>query len=286
LARGSCLGHACWQLAKKGSPQLKSEEARQILAPGPQAITREKRRANAEDLASRLDRAFGRSVIAIGLYGSTGREADREFSDTEMFCVLDEIGENRRLEWVDAGGKYEVELFGEDVVRRKASELDEAWPVTHAVFANPRRLRGDVKFFAELRRLVFDHTQSQFDEVIRNIIVGELFEALGKVRNSMLHRTFESLPRVVTRVAIMAELMVGLSHRTIYTSSGLATEESMKLTPRPTGHDKLCAMIMRGELSDPERISLVMEQYWKGVIQWAAARNLELAAACNSPFWE
>jgi hypothetical protein len=30
------------------------------------------------------------------------------------------------MEWADGRGEYEVELFGDDVVRRKAGELNEA----------------------------------------------------------------------------------------------------------------------------------------------------------------
>ena len=251
---------------------------------GPQRIVREGRRASVHDIISRLESSFENSIVAIGLYGSTGRDVDREYSDVEMFCVLSKLGEDRRLEWADAGGKFEIELFGEDVVRRRAARLDEAWSVTHATFANPQRLCGDVSFFAELRRLVFEHSQNQFDDVIRAILVGELFEGLGKVRNAQLHGAHEQLPRVATRLAIMAELMVGLSHRHIYTAAGLATIESMKLEPRPSGHDELCEMVMRGELSAPDRISATIERYWTGVIEWAALRNLDLGDACKRPF--
>jgi hypothetical protein len=93
-----------------------------------------------EQIVSRLDTTFGDSIVAIGLYGSTAREAARDFSDIEMFCVLRNPGYDRRLEWVFGKGKAEIELFGEDVIRQRSAQLDEVWPVTHAVFANPKRI--------------------------------------------------------------------------------------------------------------------------------------------------
>jgi len=260
---------------------MDNEEAKIILARGPQPMDPEDRRAAVKHIVSRLDAAFGESVVAIGLYGSTARGADREYSDIEMFCIVRKPGEDRRLEWADNKGKYEIELFGEDVVQRKAAELDEVWPVTHAAFASPKPIRGEPAFFAALRRRVFDHTEGQFHDVIRAIIVGEMYEGLGKVRNSILSGTHESLPRVAMRIAIMAELMVGLASRHIYTAASLATEESMSLAPRPAGHDELCKMVMRGELNNPNQTSEVVERYWKSVIEWAAGAHIDLAPACR-----
>jgi kanamycin nucleotidyltransferase len=266
------------------SNRMDDIEALRILRQGPQRIDINERRAVVEKIVSRLDSTFGDSVIAIGLYGSTARDADRDFSDIEMFCVLRNPGYDRRLEWVFGKGKAEVELFGEDAIRQRSAQLDEVWPVTHAVFANPKRIKGEPAFFAELRRLVYDHTEAQFDDAIRGIIVGELYEGLGKVRNSILSRAYESLPRVTMRIAIMAELMVGLAHKHIYTAAGLATAESMNLTPRPANHDELCLMVARGELNNPNRISDVIESYWKGVIEWVAVEHIDLAPVFNWPF--
>jgi len=197
--------------------------------------------------------------------------------------VVNIAGENRRWEWADTNGKYEVELLGADVARRKAAELDEAWPVTHAKYANPRALRGEPAWFAELKQLVFDHSQAQFHEMIREIIVAELYEGLGKVRNSMLTARYDELPRVAMRIATMAQLLVGLAHRHIFTASGLAALESMQLAPRPSGHDELCAMVMRGELADPKRTSDVVESYWKSVVAWASETRIDLRPACKWP---
>jgi len=259
-------------------------EALRILAHGPQRIDANQRRAVVDQIASRLTAAFGDSIIAVGLYGSTARGVDRDFSDVEMFCVLRNPGYDRRLEWICGGVKAEIELFGEDVIRRKSAELDDVWPVTHAAFANPKPIRGAPAFFAELRRLVYDHTEAQFHDAIRGIIVGELYEGLGKVRNAMLSRAYESLPRVTMRIAIMAELMVGLAHKHIYTAAGLATAESMNLTPRPGNHDELCTMVVGSELSNPNRISDVVERYWKSVIEWAVAERIDLAPVLSWPF--
>ena len=262
---------------------MNEEEARRILAAGPQPRDTKGRRVAVEQIVSRLESTHGNSIVAIGLYGSAGRDADRQYSDVELFCVVSNRGEERRWEWTDGSGKYEVEVFGEEVATRKAAELNEAWAITHAKYASPKALRGEPALFAELRRLVFDHPEGQFREVIRDVIVAELFEGLGKVRNATASGKYEQLPRVAMRMALMAELMVGLAHRHVYTASSLATAESIQLAPRPSGHDELCTMVQRGELNEPVRTCEVIERYWKSVIEWAVSERIELAPACTWP---
>jgi hypothetical protein len=65
---------------------MDDDEAKKILVQGPRPVDAEDRRATLKPIISRLDGAFGDSIVAIGLYGSTARGADREYSDTEIFA--------------------------------------------------------------------------------------------------------------------------------------------------------------------------------------------------------
>jgi kanamycin nucleotidyltransferase len=117
---------------------MNENEAKRILSLAPQSLESFGRRVAVEQVVSRLDSKYGDSIVAIGLYGSTARDADREFSDVELFCVVKTSGRDQRLESAHAPCKYEVELFGEEVIRRKAAELDETWSVTHFAYVNPK----------------------------------------------------------------------------------------------------------------------------------------------------
>jgi kanamycin nucleotidyltransferase len=250
----------------------------------PRPLTRAQRLVVVDSFVARLLEAHRDHVVAIGLYGSTGRGADGTYSDIEMFCVIDQAGEDRRHEWIHGDGKAEVELFGEDVIRRKAAMLDEGWSVTHAEFAYPRRLRGDERFFTELRELVFAHPDETFAEVERAIIVDELYEGIGKVRNAAASGDFAKLPSRACRIALMSALLLGLARRKIYTAAGLDLVESMRLDGRPEGHDELCRMVMSGELADSKRLSITLEQHWRGVVEWIDREGLDMSPSLKRPF--
>lgn len=255
-------------MADKALPRFKD---------GPRALSRAQRLIVVDSIAARLLDAYRGHVVAIGLYGSTGRGADGPYSDVEMFCVIDRLGEDRRYEWIHGDGKVEVELFGEDVVRRKAAVVDEGWPVTHAEFAYPRHLQGDERFFHELRELVFAHPNETFAEVERAIIVDELYEGMGKVWNAVSTGDFSKLASRACRVALMSALLLGLARRKIYTAAGLDLAESMQLLGRPDGHDELCRLVMSGELADSRRVALMLERHWRGVIEWIDREGLDMS---------
>lgn len=116
-------------------PQIVADETPDRLSYGPRPLARDQRLVVVDSIVARLLEAYRHHVVAIGLYGSTGRGADAPYSDIEMFCVINRPGEDSRYEWIHGDGKAEVELLGEDVIRRKAAVVDEGWSVTQAEFA-------------------------------------------------------------------------------------------------------------------------------------------------------
>jgi kanamycin nucleotidyltransferase len=251
---------------------------------GPRPLARDQRLVVVDSIVARLLEVHRDHVVAIGLYGSTGRGADETYSDIELFCVIDKPGEDRRYEWIHGDGKAEVELFGEDVIRRKAAMVEEGWSVTHAEFAYPQRLRGDERFFSELRDLVFAHPDETFAKAERGIIVDELYEGIGKVRNAVATGDFVKLASRACRIALMSALLLGLARRKIYTAAGLDLAESMQLTERPEGHDELCRIVMAGDLADSKRVALTLEHHWQGVVEWIDREGLEMSPRFNWPF--
>lgn len=261
-----------------------ADETPPRFSSGPRPLARAQRLVVVDSIVARLLEAHRDHVVAIGLYGSTGRGADQAYSDIEMFCVIDQRGADRRYEWVHGDGKAEVELFGEDVIRAKAATVDEGWAVTHAKFAYPQRLRGDDRFFDELRDLVFAHPDETFAQAERGIIVDELYEGIGKVRNAVATGDFAKLASRACRTALMSALLLGLARRKIYTAAALDLAESMRLERRPDGHDELCRMVIAGHLADSSRVALALERHWRGVVEWIDREALDMSTSLKWPF--
>jgi kanamycin nucleotidyltransferase len=243
---------------------------------GPQPMDHEDRLALAKEIAGRFQAHFGDDVRAIGIYGSLARNTDTAYSDIEMYCIIKGQGIEKPYEWSTGPWKAEVDVQSGDVLLKWAAELDELWALTHGSCIHVLPLYDPENFFGQLKSLVFDHTDYEFNTVLKDMIVGELYEFLGKIRNTMAGGNTSSLPLQAGNLTKFGAFMIGLANRSLYTSSSTVFPESLSLPDRPGGYDALCEMVMRGELSDFPRVLQTADHFWEGVEAWAQARGLKI----------
>jgi kanamycin nucleotidyltransferase len=131
-------------------------------------------------------------------------------------------------------------------------------------------------FFPRLRDAALSHPDPAFEEAIRDVIVGEIYERIGKVRNARAEKNDACMPYLGVELARCGACLVGLDHRHLYTRSTRMFEESFELSGRPEGYDDLCRMVMAGDLADPARIADAADAFWSGVERWARERGVQI----------
>jgi kanamycin nucleotidyltransferase len=243
---------------------------------GPQPMNHEDRLALAKEIAGRFQAHFGDEVRAVGIYGSLARNTDTAYSDIEMYCIVKGDGIEKRYEWSAGNWKAEVDVQSGDVLTKWAAELDELWSLTHGSCIHILPLYDPENFFGSLKEKVYDHTDDEFNTVLKDMIVGELYEFLGKIRNTLASGNTSSLPLQAGNLTKFGAFMIGLANRSLYTSSSTLLPESLALQDRPQGYDALCQMVMRGELSDFPHVVEAADDFWEGVEAWARARGLKI----------
>ena len=243
---------------------------------GPHPRTREERWALVRELAERARTQHGDNLLAVGLYGSLARQTDGPYSDTEMMCVLRGEGIDYSAEWTSGPWKAEVNFFSADVVRAGAAELEEDWSLTQGAFAFIHPLHDPAQFFATLPPLVFDHTEAEFKNMMKLHIVGEVYEAIGKLRNAQHSGYTAFMPRLAFMLAGYGANLIGLMNRRLYTSAATMLDEALALPNQPGGYDHLCQLVQRGELSNPDQTCQTCEAFWQGLLDWSAQNGLQL----------
>jgi kanamycin nucleotidyltransferase len=243
---------------------------------GPKPMDRSRRLELAREIAARVQHHYGDAVVAVGVYGSLARGTDGPYSDIEMHCVVRGQGVDICHEWSAGPWKAEVDVYSEDVVLAWASELDVDWPVTHGACTNVWALYDPSGFFSRLRDAALSHPDEVFQQVILDVIVGEIYERMGKVRNARATNNEACLPYLAVDLAKCGACLLGLAHRHLYTTSTCMFEESLALPGRPDGYDRLCRMVMAGELADAARIAGACDAFWLGVERWADERGIQI----------
>ncbi|MCS6774643.1 MAG: hypothetical protein NZ693_11100 [Thermoflexales bacterium] len=236
---------------------------------------RQQRLALAERIAARLRAQYAESLIAVGIYGSTARNDDGPYSDLEMMAVLSE-GKTRRYEWATGTCKAEVNVLSRAQARADASALDVDWAMTHGQFIHVLPLFDSQGVFAELRACVYQHSRAAFDELLREIIIGEMLELVGKWRNMAARAEFSLLAVTAVQFARQACWLAGAAHQHVFSASARMFAEALALPDLPAGFDTLCARVLRGDLSDPQSVLTDCESLWQGVVLWAERRHLQL----------
>jgi kanamycin nucleotidyltransferase len=243
---------------------------------GPKSMDRSRRLELARHIVDQIQDHYRDDVLAIGVYGSLARGTDGPYSDIEMHCVVRGQGVDVCHEWSAGPWKAEVDVYSEDVVLEWASELDVDWSVTHGACVHVWVLHDPTGFFSRLRDAALLHPDQAFEEVIRDVIVGEIYERIGKARNARAEKNDACMPYLAVELAKCGACLIGLDHRHLYAASSRMFQESLELSGRPEGYDTLCRMVMAGDLADPARIADAADAFWSGVERWARERGIQI----------
>jgi kanamycin nucleotidyltransferase len=246
------------------------------MTSGPNSYTHTERLARAEQIAARFQAYYAENLLAIGIYGSLGRSMDGPYSDIEMHVIVKGEEIERSFEWSSGPWKAEVDVYSTDVFLAEAGKLDDLWPITQGSFARVLPLHDPKRLFHRAAHAVFDHTLEDYNRLIREVLIGDLYEMIGKARNALARGQTGDLAAEAVLAARYAACVVGLANRCLYSTGPEIFPESLGLPGRPAGYDELIEMVMRGELSDPRRVIKVMDTLWEGEEAWAAGCGLKL----------
>jgi len=241
---------------------------------GPQPMDRAARLDLAHNLARRLRQHYGERVLAIGAYGSLARGTDRPYSDIELHCVLHGTQYERWLEWSAGPWKAEIDVYSQELLLARAAQVDGDWPISHGAVTAVMALYDPDGYFPRLKAAVFSQPDAVFRRVMRDVIVGNIYEHIGKIRNAQADGYTAPLPALAVDLARDGARLIGLDNRYLYTTNTRLWEESLSLPDRPAGYDTLVGLVMAGTLDAAAQLAGMADAFWAGVERWAAARNL------------
>jgi kanamycin nucleotidyltransferase len=199
-----------------------------------------------------------------------------------MHCILHGQGVNACFEWSAGPWKAEVDVYSADVLLRWAAELDVFWPITHGAAVMGQPLYDPTGFFPRLRQAALDHPAEAFEKVIKDVIVGAIYELVGKLRNAAVASNLAVLPYFAVDLAKAGACLVGLANRHLYTTTSQMWAESLALPGSPEGYKALVRLVMSGRLDRPARITQIVDGFWEGVERWAVGRGLELTGSLEN----
>ncbi|MCB0064453.1 MAG: hypothetical protein KDE19_20150, partial [Caldilineaceae bacterium] len=124
------------------------------------------------------------------------------------------------------------------------------------------------------RNLVFAPPAAEFNQLLEEMIVGELYEWIGKLRNAQQVGNAAAIPPLAVHFVEHLAQILAIAHRHCYTTGSRTLADSLTLARRPAGYDALCGTVMRGALHDTEVVAAQIEACWRGLADWAQGEGL------------
>lgn len=244
---------------------------------GPVPLDHDERLALARAIGERARVRF--DALAVGIYGSLARGEDGPYSDIEMFVVVPgEVDET--FEWLHAGWKIEVDVRGRDLLSRDAATVSEDWSITQGSYLDVMPLHDPGGVFAELAAIVRGIPAAELDLALERIIVGDLWEMIGKLRNAR-SRGQPPPAGFLTYILELGYWMIGIANRRTYPSAARAWSDALALPDRMAGYEELCRLASTGDTGDAARVFEACDAFWDGVAAWAVARGLRIEAPAH-----
>jgi kanamycin nucleotidyltransferase len=243
---------------------------------GPQPISSEERRQNAQAITRVLQAHYQDRLLALGIYGSLGRGNDGPYSDIEMHCIVQGEGIEQCFEWSTGPWKAEVDVYSPEVILALAAEVEGDWAITHGAYVRVLPLHDPGAFFPKLKDAALSQPEEVFRWRMKEVLVGDLYELVGKTRNAWAAQKLGCLPEYALHLAHGTAGLVGLAQRYLFSSSTTLFEEALGLPNLPEGFEPLCRRVMGGWLSSPRKIVKEINLLWDGLELWAQERGIEL----------
>lgn len=234
----------------------------------PAATTKEQKIHMIDQLKNRLLHLHGDAILAIGMYGSIAQGIDGPYSDIELRVVTKDGVSLPGYEFIYLPFKIEISMIQKQEIYRSASAVDDSWAIKAGAYAHLAAIYDPNGLLEEIRTLPMQVSEEAIREVMREFMIWEPYETVGKIRNNKLAGNYNYLPLGAKDLAWQTAKLIGLANRTFFNTRARTYEESLQMPSRPSGYDELVGLVIRGQLHEMEMVYERCENLWTGLNEW------------------
>ncbi|WP_139365115.1 kanamycin nucleotidyltransferase C-terminal domain-containing protein [Litchfieldia alkalitelluris] len=226
-------------------------------------------------IKNKLINKFGDQLIAIGAYGSIGRNTEMPYSDIEMHIVTNDGFVQKSYEFVYDGFKIELNLRQKSDWIKRAKRIDDSWAIWAGSFIDISPIYDPTDFFRMNNQLPLDISEDDIKAVMMEFMVWEPYETMGKIRNLVESEDCEFITFLAKDFAWQTAKLIGLANKRYYTTRVSTFKQSLGMNSKPTGYQELVTLLLRGNLQDIKKTYFSCEDLWTGLNSWFQELGIE-----------
>lgn len=238
------------------------------MLPYPAATMREDKMGFINRIKDRLLERHGADILAIGLYGSVAQGIDGPYSDIELRVITKDGVSLPTHEFIYHPFKIEIGMKQKHEAWQSASAVDDSWAIKAGAYVHLQAIYDPEHLLDELRKLPMQASDDAIRDVMKEFMIWESYETMGKIRNSKQAGNHGYLPLGAKDLAWQSAKLIGLANKTFYNTRARTFEESLRMPSRPDGYEQLVELVMSGHLHDTELVYERCENLWTGLNRW------------------
>jgi len=227
-------------------------------------------------IASLLLTKYGDEILLGGIYGSTAKGTDTEYSDLEMFFIVRDESEAKTFDFAFKGTPVHVEVKKLSRVEREITEVDIEWPFKMGMLFNLKVTCGDKAILKKFRKLLDEVSNDTFYEFITKC-TPLCYEGLGRLKSVKIRGNTHETGLFVAEVLVEFMLLTALFNKEFIKHDYLGgLPESFKFKHLPKNYEKTARMLMNWKALDLDEIITLADRFVQEFVSFLVTKGIKV----------
>lgn len=236
-----------------------------------------KERVNlANKLSELILKKYGDEILLGGIYGSTAKGTDTEYSDLEMFFIVKNECKMESFSFAYEGMPVSVCVQKLADVEKDIAEIDLDWPLKMGRLFNLKTTCGDTSILKRFRRLLKKIPEEKFNEFIAKE-TPLCYEGLRRLKAVKIRGNTHEIGLFVAEVLMEFMLLTAIFNREFITHDYLGgLPESFKFKHLPRDYEKIARKLMKWKGLSIDEIIQLADNFVQNFISFMAENGIEV----------
>ena len=230
----------------------------------------------ANRLTNMMIEKYGSDILLGGIFGSTARNTDTEYSDLEMLFIVRNESKAKRFEFAYKSMPVIVLVKKAADIERDIKEIELDWPLKMGTLFNLKITCGDKAILESFRKLLESVPQEKFNGLIARK-AALCYEGFGRLRAVKIRGNIHEVGLFVAEVLFEFNLLVAIFNREFINHDYLGgLNEAFKFKSLPKDYEKIARQLFNWtNLSLVEVISLT-EKFVRNFVEFMEENGIKL----------
>jgi len=239
-------------------------------------MNHEERVQTANELTEMMVKKYGDDVLLGGIFGSTARGTDTEYSDLEMLFIVRDNSKAKSFNFAYKGMPVTAVVQKVSEVEKDIAEIELEWSLKMGRLFNMKVTCGDHDILKRFRRLLDSVPQDRFYECIAKE-TPLCYEGLGRLKAVPLRGSTHEARLFVAEVLMEFTLLTAIFNREFINHDYLGgLNEAFKFKSLPTDFQKNAKKLLNWANTDIDEVISLAEEFVHNFVVFVNKNGIKL----------